>query len=150
VASHLQSWSIAQALKKLQAIEDTMEDRELRKTYFEQITTSPEALAEFLASIPTLETPWDTVFQRTYCAACSAENCDAENCPHQAARHNPAWFLAQEVMEQDQQTDSGEFWCEAGIQDCRTCFVNGMCERQDLQERKSKEKVADDGNDPLR
>ena len=67
------------------------------KTYFDQITASPAVLAEFLASIPALETPWDEAFQRTYCAACSAENCDAENCPHQAERNSPAWFLAQEV-----------------------------------------------------
>lgn len=51
----------------------------MAKTYFEQITASQEALAEFLASIPALDTPWDGLFQRTYCAACSAENCDAEN-----------------------------------------------------------------------
>ena len=71
----------------------------MAKTYFDQITASPEALAAFLASIPALDTPWDKVFQRTYCAACSAENCDAENCPHQAERNSPAWFLAQEVAD---------------------------------------------------
>ena len=60
---------------------------------------SQEALAEFLASIPALATPWDGLFQRTYCAVCSAENCDAENCPHQAERNSPAWFLAQEVAD---------------------------------------------------
>ena len=67
----------------------------MAKTYFDQITASPAVLAEFLASIPALETPWDEAFQRTYCAACSAENCDAENCPHQAERGNPAWWLKQ-------------------------------------------------------
>ena len=71
----------------------------MAKTHFEQITASQEALAEFLASIPALDTPWDGLFQRTYCAACSAENCDAENCPHQAERNSPAWFLAQEVAD---------------------------------------------------
>ena len=60
---------------------------------------SLEALAAFLASIPALDTPWDKVFQHTYCAACSAENCDEENCPHQAERNSPAWFLAQEVAD---------------------------------------------------
>ena len=70
----------------------------MAKTYFEQITASQEALAEFLASIPALDTPWDGLFQRTYCAACSAENCDAENCPHQAERNSPAWFLAQHIL----------------------------------------------------
>ena len=99
VASHLQSWPIAQALKKLQEIEDTMEDREQGKTYFDKITAYPEALAEFLASIRTLDAPWDEVFQRTYCAACSTENCKAENCPHQAELNSPAWFLAQEVVD---------------------------------------------------
>lgn len=75
------------------------EEKAMAKTYFEQITASQEALAEFLASIPALDTPWDGLFQRTYCAACSAENCDAENCPHQAERNSPAWFLAQEVAD---------------------------------------------------
>ena len=70
-----------------------------RITYFEKITASPEALAAFLASIPALDTPWDKVFQRTYCVVCSAENCDAENCPHQAERNSPAWFLAKEVAD---------------------------------------------------
>ena len=69
----------------------------MAQTYFEKITASPAVLAEFLAAIQALETPWDEVFQRTYCATCSAENCDAENCPHQAERNSPAWFLAQEV-----------------------------------------------------
>ena len=41
VASNLQSWPIAQALKKLQQIEDAMEDREQRKTYFDQPTIVP-------------------------------------------------------------------------------------------------------------
>lgn len=95
VASHLQSWPIAQALKKLQEIEDAMEDRELRPTYFDQITASPEALAEFLASIQALETPWDEVFRRKFCTRCRASGCD--NCPHEAQRNSPAWFLAQEV-----------------------------------------------------
>ena len=95
VPSHLQSWPIAQALKKLQEIEDAMENRELCPTYFDRTTASPEVLA----SIPALDTPWDGLFQRTYCAACSAENCDAENCPHQAERNSPAWFLAQEVAD---------------------------------------------------
>lgn len=97
VASHLQSWPIAQALKKLQQIEDAMEDRERHPTYFDQITASPEALAEFLASIPTLETPWDELFQQKFCTRCRASGCD--RCPHQAERNSPAWFLAQEVVD---------------------------------------------------
>lgn len=30
----------------------------------------------------------------------------------------------------DKEQSSREFYCEAGIQDCRTCFINGQCERQ--------------------
>ena len=97
VASHLQSWPIAQALKKLQEIEDTMEDREQGKTYFDKITASPEALAEFLASIRTLDAPWDEVFQKKFCTKCRASGCD--RCPHQAERNSQAWFLAQEVAD---------------------------------------------------
>lgn len=35
--------------------------------------------------------------------------------------------------EHDKEHPSGEFYCEAGIQDCRTCFINGQCERQKEQ-----------------
>ena len=97
VASRLQSWPIAQALEKLQQIEDAMEDRKLHPSYFDKITASPAVLAEFLACLPVLDAPWDKVFQETFCGTCEAENCDAENCPHNEERNNPAWFLAQEV-----------------------------------------------------
>lgn len=64
-------------------------------TYYEKVTASLEALAAFLASIPTMDAPWDEFFQQTHCVECQAENCSL--CPHQAERNNPAWFLAQEV-----------------------------------------------------
>lgn len=41
VASHLQSWPIAHALKKLQQIEDAMEDQEHGKTHFDQPAIAP-------------------------------------------------------------------------------------------------------------
>ena len=91
--------SALEQLKKLQQIEDAMEDREQSKTYFDRITASPETMAEVLASIPTLDAPWDELFQRTYCPTCQAENCDAENCPHQTERNSPMWFLMQEETE---------------------------------------------------
>ena len=92
-------WNPAEARRRLEAQKAALlQEMKPRTTYFDQITASPEALAEFLASIHTLDAPWDKAFQRTYCAACSAENCDAENCPHQAERNSPAWFLAQEVV----------------------------------------------------
>lgn len=72
---------------------------ELRQTYFDKITASPEVLGEFLGSLPVLQGPWDDDFQRTFCATCEAENCDAENCHHQAERNNPTWWLKQEVVD---------------------------------------------------
>ena len=60
---------------------------------FERITASPEALGEFLGSLPVLQGPWDDAFQSCFCAECHAENCDAENCHHQAERSNPTWWL---------------------------------------------------------
>lgn len=62
---------------------------------FERITASPEALGEFLASLPVASAPWDDAFHRRFCDACEAENCDAENCHHQAERNNPTWWLKQ-------------------------------------------------------
>ena len=103
VASNLQSWPIAQALKRLQEIEDAMEDRELRPTYFDRITASPEALAEFLTAVPVIDGPWDTLFQRVFCENCPAQDCEYtgewEHCPHQEERNSPAWFLAQEIVD---------------------------------------------------
>lgn len=64
-------------------------------TNFDKITASPEVLADFLASLPCLQGPWDDAFQEAFCADCPAENCDAENCHHQAERNSPAWWLAQ-------------------------------------------------------
>ncbi len=69
--------------------------RRKKITNFDKITASPEALADFLASLPCLQGPWDDAFQAAFCADCPAENCDAENCHHQAERNSPAWWLAQ-------------------------------------------------------
>ena len=66
-------------------------------TQFERITASPEALGEFLGSLPVLQGPWDDNFQAIFCSECNAENCDAENCDHQAERNNPTWWLKREV-----------------------------------------------------
>lgn len=60
---------------------------------FERITASPEALGDFLASLPVLQGPWDDAFHRAFCDTCQAEDCDAEGCPHQAERNNPTWWL---------------------------------------------------------
>ena len=62
---------------------------------FEKITESPEALGEFLASLPVANGPWDEEFHRAFCDGCQSENCDAENCPHNAERDNPLWWLNQ-------------------------------------------------------
>lgn len=45
-------------------------------TNFEEITKSPEVLGAFLASLPYLEGPWDTEFQRNFCAGCGQVTCD--------------------------------------------------------------------------
>ena len=56
---------------------------------FERITASPEALGDFLGTLPILSGPWDDDFHRVFCDSCDAENCDAENCAHQAERNSP-------------------------------------------------------------
>lgn len=65
----------------------------MARTNFDKITASPEALGEFLASLPVLQGPWDDAFQRTFCADCAVDDCDAAPCPHQTERNNPAWWL---------------------------------------------------------
>ena len=86
-------WNPAEARRRLEEQKAAI----LRTTYFDQITASPEVLAEFLASIRTLDAPWDEVFQQKFCTRCRASGCD--KCPHQEQRNSPAWFLAQEVAD---------------------------------------------------
>ena len=62
-------------------------------TNFEKITASPEALGEFLASLPVATGPWDKEFHRAFCDSCERENCDGTRCPHQDKRNNPLWWL---------------------------------------------------------
>ena len=91
-------WNPETAKRRLEAQKAALlQEMKPRITYFDQITASREALAEFLASIPALETPWDEVFQQKFCTRCRASGCD--RCPHQAERNSPAWFLAQEVAD---------------------------------------------------
>ena len=60
---------------------------------FEKITATPEALGEFLASLPVATGPWDKEFHRMFCDSCERENCDEGRCPHQDKRYNPLWWL---------------------------------------------------------
>jgi hypothetical protein len=62
-------------------------------TNFEKITASPDALGEFLASLPVATGPWDEEFHRAFCVDCERENCDEKRCPHQDKRNNPTWWL---------------------------------------------------------
>ena len=61
-------------------------------TNFEKITASPEALGEFLASLPVADGPWNEEFHREFCDGCT-ETCDV--CRHEAERNNPLWWLNQ-------------------------------------------------------
>ena len=51
-------------------------------TNFEKITASPEALGAFLASLPVAIGPWDTEFQKMFCAECGRKDCDGKPCLH--------------------------------------------------------------------
>ncbi len=57
------------------------------KTNFEALTADAQGLGRFLRSLPVLEAPWDTEFQKRYCSGCVAENCDA--CPNERFRTIP-------------------------------------------------------------
>lgn len=64
-------------------------------TVFSAITKDALALADFLHSLTVLEGPWDTEFQKRYCAGCLRWNCDDDSeCPNEVFRNNPAWWLA--------------------------------------------------------
>lgn len=57
---------------------------------FQRITASPESLADFLRTIPAIETPWDDAFHRIYCSSCAAADCDDCRRPE---RDSPLWWL---------------------------------------------------------
>ena len=57
---------------------------------FQRITASPESLADFLRTIPAIETPWDDAFHRLCCSSCTADVCD--DC-RRLAGYNPLWWL---------------------------------------------------------
>lgn len=65
-------------------------------TRFERITASPDALAAVLASIPTTDAPWDTAFERAFCAGCALENCD--DCLHKNV-DRIKWWLGKQMAQ---------------------------------------------------
>lgn len=67
----------------------------MSKTNFEARTAGAQGLGRFLRSLPIIEAPWDTEFQKRYCSGCAAENCDA--CPNERFRNNPEWWLSLEA-----------------------------------------------------
>lgn len=76
-------------------------------TNFEEITKSPEVLGAFLASLPYLEGPWDTEFQRNFCAGCGQVTCDPI-CRYQRFRNNPSWWLTLEAEQCEQGTHTND------------------------------------------
>lgn len=60
-------------------------------TNFTNISSTPEALGEFLQGLQILDGPWDKSFQFLFCTKCKKENC--VNCPHEEKRNNPSWWL---------------------------------------------------------
>lgn len=75
--------------------EQLAERKMVGTTVFDTITKDAATLAEVLASLPVIEAPWDTEFQKRYCSKCLRADCDSESeCPYQQERNNPAWWLA--------------------------------------------------------
>lgn len=97
VASIRDKWTIGEALQRLQEMENEEEDRNAtgKRTVFEEITASPEALGSVLASLSVPEAPWDEAFREIFCKTCERENCDI--CPNEEQRNNPFWWLGLEA-----------------------------------------------------
>lgn len=70
----------------------------MSKTNFEAIAAGAQELGRFLRSLPILEAPWDTEFQKRYCVKCraTAEDC-CDTCPDGEFRNNPEWWLSLEA-----------------------------------------------------
>ena len=67
---------------------------------FDAITKDRHTLAGFLRSLPCIEAPWDTAFQKHYCSSCIKADCD--NCIHEEFRNNPEWWLSLPAAEVEQ------------------------------------------------
>lgn len=65
---------------------------------FEKLVQNPDALAEFLQTLPILDGPWDEEFQKRFCVGCTCEDCDA--CRHKDKRNNPGWWLLLKAAEE--------------------------------------------------
>jgi len=100
-------------------------------TQFERLTASPEALGEFLASIPVANSPWDECFSKTFCAGCDRDDCDTEPCPHQAERNNPTWWLMQKV--EMRRTDVPAWTWEDGTNPQIICNHYGYADHETIQ-----------------
>ena len=69
-------------------------------TAFDAITKDKQTLAGFLRSLPCIEAPWDTAFQKHYCSSCIKGDCD--DCIHEEFRNNPEWWLSLPAAEVEQ------------------------------------------------
>lgn len=69
-------------------------------TAFDAITKDKQTLAGFLRSLPCIEAPWDTAFQKHYCSSCIKTDCD--ECIHEEFRNNPEWWLSLPAAEVEQ------------------------------------------------
>ena len=69
-------------------------------TAFDAITKDRHTLAGFLRSLPCIEAPWDTAFQKHYCSSCIKTDCD--DCIHEEFRNNPEWWLSLPAAEVEQ------------------------------------------------
>lgn len=69
-------------------------------TAFDAITKDKQTLAGFLRSLPCIEAPWDTAFQKHYCSSCIKTDCD--DCTHEEFRNNPEWWLSLPAAEVEQ------------------------------------------------
>ena len=47
---------------------------------YERYAGTPDRLSGFLASLPTLDGPWNDAFRKKYCGGCEIENC--ADCPN--------------------------------------------------------------------
>lgn len=64
----------------------------MSKTNFDRIAANATELGRFLGSLPVLEAPWDTEFQKRHCEKCLLTDCDC--CPNEKFRNNPEWWLS--------------------------------------------------------
>ena len=64
---------------------------------FDVFAASPENLGTFLGLLTVVNSPWESEFNKAFCAVCGKTDCTV--CPHEKERGNPLWWLKRRFVD---------------------------------------------------